>query len=85
MTIIQISANSNGSHSNQTSHGPISAPDGWAIIPDGMELPETFPFVGVEAVDGVVTRLTPGVVPEPPEPEEEPVPMEAVLGALLGG
>lgn len=45
---------------------------GWAVIPEGIKIPETFPFVNVEAENGVVTALTAGVVP--PDPEPEPVP-----------
>lgn len=80
MTIIEITALPNGAHRNQT--GTFSAiPDGWAIIPDGMETPN-FPFGEVEVaeeIDGVmtVTKWTPGEIPEPePEPEPEPTEFE---------
>lgn len=43
MKIIRIEPNGNGAHNNQTINGPISVPDGWALIPDGMETPN-FPF-----------------------------------------
>lgn len=80
MTIIEINALSNGAHNNQTINGADPAkfpvPEGWAIIPDGMETPN-FPF-GEITVDGsnppVVTSWTPGEIPEPepvPEPETE--------------
>ena len=77
MTIIEITALSNGAHRNQT--GTFSAvPDGWAVIPDGMTL-ENFPFGEVEAeeINGVmtVTKWTAGTIPEP-EPEPEPGPTE---------
>lgn len=77
MTIIEIAALSNGAHRNQT--GTSSAiPDGWAIIPDGMETPN-FPFGEVEVaeINGVmtVTKWTAGTIPEP-EPEPEPEPTE---------
>ena len=72
MTIIEIVPLDNGAHRNQTLSGNIRIPDGWAVIPDGMEIPKTLPFVNVEAENGVVTALTAGVVP--PEPEPEPVP-----------
>lgn len=44
--IVEIKALPNGAHNNQAYHGVL--PDGWAIIPDDMELPN-FPFGEVEA------------------------------------
>lgn len=72
MQIIKIEAYENGGHANQT--GTFSkVPDGYAVIPDGMAIPETFPFVDITVENGVVTSMTAGVVPEPePEPEAEP-------------
>lgn len=69
MKTIELSALENGAHRNMNSPA-LSAPlEGWAMIPEEMELPETYPFVGVEAeeIDGVmtVTALTPGTVPAP--------------------
>ena len=71
MRIIEIQAQENGAHRNQT--GPFSTiPEGWAVIPDDMET-ESFPFgdVAVEELDGVptVTAWTPGIVPEPEAPD----------------
>lgn len=70
MRIIELSVLSNGAHRNRDSSELLTPPDGWAMIPDEMELPNTYPFVsGVEAekIDGVmtVTALTPGTMPEP--------------------
>ena len=75
MKMIEIAALKNGAHRNQTYHGFL--PEGWAIIPDGLEIPGTFPFVDitVEYFEGmaVVATMTAGVVPEPtPTPEREP-------------
>ena len=72
MLIIEIAAQSNGAHRNQT--GTFrTIPEGWAVVPEGMEIPDTFPFVNLTAEDGVVTSMTAGVVPESePEPEPEP-------------
>ena len=74
MTIIEISALENGAHRNQT-WNMCTIPDGWAVIPDGMET-ENFPFgdVTIEEIDGImtVTSWTPGEIPEP-EPEPKPV------------
>lgn len=83
MQIVEIAALSNGAHRNQT--GTFrTIPDGWAVVPEGMEIPDTFPFVNLTAEDGVVTSMTAGVVPEPePEPTPEPTDTE-VLNALLG-
>ena len=75
MQMIEILALDNGAHRNQTYPGGL--PEGWAIIPDDIEVPDTFPFVDIEVadVDGVMTvaSMTAGIVPEPtPEPEREP-------------
>lgn len=79
MRLIEILALDNGAHRNYTIEGEAPIPEGWAVIPEEMESPETFPFVDVVAkdVDGVmiVTSMTAGVMPEPePEPEPEPQP-----------
>ena len=80
MRIIEIAALSNGAHRNQT--GTFSAvPDGWAILPDGMETPN-FPF-GEVTVDNsappVVTSWKAGEWPEPePEPDPKPTTEERV-------
>lgn len=85
MKIIEIETLSNGGHRNQTIEGILSnIPIGWAVIPDDMEIPATFPFVNIEVEDGIVTAMTEGIVPEPtPEPEPEPT-TDEVLNALLG-
>lgn len=75
MTIIEITALSNGAHRNQTSTFS-KIHDGWAVIPDGMETPN-FPFGEVEVaeINGVmtVTKWTAGTIPEPePEPKPDP-------------
>lgn len=82
MRIIEIKALDNGAHQNQTYHGVL--PDGWAIIPDDMAIPATFPFVNITVEGDTVTSMTEGVVPEPaPEPEAEASDTE-VLNVLLG-
>lgn len=69
MKIIELLALSNGAHRNMESSALSAPPDGWAVIPEEMVLPDTYPFVGVEAeeIDGImtVTSLTPGTIPEP--------------------
>ncbi len=63
MFIIKIEAQENGAHANQD--GPVgSVPDGWALVPDGMAIPDTFPFVDIIVENGVVTGMTAGTVPE---------------------
>ena len=83
MKIIEIQPLDNGAHRNQEG-GLRTVPEGWALIPDGMEIPDTFPFVDIEVDGQTVTSMTAGIVPEPePEPEPEPTDTE-VLNALLG-
>lgn len=84
MQIIEIESLENGAHRNQDGFiGDV--PAGWAVIPDGMELPN-FPF-GDIAVDEtqtppVVTIWTPLPVPDDPPPENAPLTVEARLTAL---
>lgn len=78
MRIIQIEPLPNGAHRNQSTSAK-TPPDGWAIIPPDMAIPSTYPFVDIEAEDGVVVSMTAGTVPEPePEPEPEPTVDERV-------
>jgi hypothetical protein len=75
MKMIEISRLSNGAHRNQTLNGSMPCPEGWAVVPAGLDTPN-FPFgdVTVAEIDGVktVTSWTPLPIPEP-EPEPEPV------------
>ena len=78
MNMLEIKALDNGAHNHQTFHGVLS--DGWAVIPDGMNL-ENFPFgeAETEEVNGImtVTKWTPGTLPEPePVPEPEPTQLD---------
>lgn len=75
MTIIEIIPLDNGAHRNQTIDGQIAVPEGWAEIPAGMAVPETFPFVDIEVEGNVVVKMTAGTVPEP-EPETTPEPTQ---------
>ena len=44
MRIVEIAALENGAHRNQT--GAFSEiPEGWAVIPEDMALPDTFPRI----------------------------------------
>lgn len=55
MQIIEINALPNGAHNNQTCHGKLL--EGWAYIPDDMELPESFPFVNITVDGDTVTGM----------------------------
>lgn len=72
MLIIEIEPLSNGAHRNQT--GTFrTIPEDWAMVPDSITVPDTFPFVDIEVDGQTVTAMTAGIVPEPePEPEPEP-------------
>lgn len=70
MKIIEITALENGAHRNQTGSFQ-TVPSGWAVIPETVPIPATFPFVLIELDGNTVTSMTAGVVPEP-EPEPEP-------------
>lgn len=79
MQMIEIAALPNGAHRNQTGDFR-TIPEGWAVVPEEMEIPETFPFVNIETEDGVVTSMTAGTVPEP-EPEPDPT-LEERMSAM---
>ena len=72
--IISIKENLNGSRSNQ-SITPETIPDGWAVVPSDMEIPDTFPFINAtfENINGImtVTRMTSGAFPVFPEKSAE--------------
>lgn len=87
MKIIEIAAHGNGAHNNQEIYGVdpsvFPVPDGWAVIPEDIVIPDTFPFVNITVADSAedgapfVTSMTAGVVPEPePEPIREPTELE---------
>lgn len=77
MRIIEIVALDNGAHRNQ--NGGLSVvPEGWAVIPDGMTIPDTFPFVNITVKDGVVTSMTAGTMPEPEPVEEVPTQLDMI-------
>ena len=83
MKIIEIQPLDNGAHRNQEG-GLRTIPDGWAMIPATVDIPDTFPFVDIEVDGQTVASMTAGIVPEPePEPEPDPTDTE-VLNALLG-
>ena len=64
MRIIEIAALDNGAHRNQTGSF-TTVPDGWAVIPDSMIIPDTFPSVNIEIDGQMVVSMTAGVIPAP--------------------
>ena len=73
MRIIKIATNEDGAHAYQTLSVDIPLPDGYALVPDDVEIPDTIPYVNIEVENYVVTSMTAGKVPEPePIPEPEP-------------
>ena len=81
MRIIEIAALENGAHRNQSGFvGDV--PAGWAAIPDGMEVPETFPFVVITVEDGVVTEMEAGIVPDVPDSSGQKPSIEDRVTAL---
>lgn len=83
MKLIEIAALSNGAHKNQTCNFEIDVPDGWAVIPEGMAVPDTFPFVNLTVDGQTVTSMTAGTIPEPePEPDPEPTAEDITLDLM---
>ena len=83
MRIIEITALDNGAHRNQ--EGVFATiPDGWAVVPSTMAVPDTFPFVDIEVDGNVVVAMTAGTMPEPePEPEPEPTAQDDIDAMLV--
>lgn len=66
MTIIKIEKEQNGWHQNIS--GSVSnVPKGWALLPESIQIPDTFPFVNIEVdeIDDImtVTSMTAGAKP----------------------
>lgn len=72
MRIIEIAPLQNGAHNNQQSNAIVTPHDDWAIIPDDMPIPDSFPFVNITVDGNVVTSMT--AAPVPPQPEPKPAP-----------
>ena len=83
MNIIEIVALDNGAHRNQ--NGSFKTiPDGWAVVPENISIPGTFPFVDITVKDSIVTSMTAGIVPEPePMPEPEPSEMDILEAQVM--
>lgn len=78
MNIVEIKPFDNGGHRNQ-GWDSMLIPDGYAVIPDDMEL-KNFPFGEVTAkeINGVmtVTKWVAGTIPKVEEPERPVTEME---------
>lgn len=72
--MIEIEALENGAHRNQYFHGEL--PEGWAIIPEDMIVPDTFPFVNIEVEEKTYYN-------EVPAPTEEGVSMTQEAYTML--
>ena len=70
MKLIKIEQNQNGSHANQTTSAEIQIPFGWAVIPEDMEIPDSFPFVNIVVDGDVVVSMAARALPEPTEEEK---------------
>lgn len=57
MRFVEVSALPNGAHRNQAIMGEMETPEGWAVIPEEMDIPDSFPFVNISAVDGIVESM----------------------------
>nr|DAK68515.1 MAG TPA: protein of unknown function (DUF4376) [Caudoviricetes sp.] len=57
MNLIKITALPSGAHENRNTPWETTVPEGWAIIPENMKIPESFPFVDIEVkeIEGVQT------------------------------
>lgn len=83
MRIIEITALDNGAHRNQSCN-LRDVPDGWAVIPESMDIPDTFPFVNITVEGQTVTSMTAGGVPDPePAPDPEPTAQEDTDAMLV--
>lgn len=77
MVIVEINPLSNGAHRNQIQKGRIirNIPEGWAAVPVDLEdeAVSYLPFINLTVVDGEITGVAQGTIPQPePTPEPEP-------------
>ena len=56
MWIVCLTSNPNGSHNDHRANHITAVPDGWAMIPDALTVPDTFPFVDIEAAELTYTE-----------------------------
>lgn len=67
-----------GKHNTITGNNLMIYP-GYALIPNGMAFPASFPYADIEVRDKVVTKMTPLPVPDPtPEPTPAPTQLDRI-------
>lgn len=81
MWIVNLEANSNGSHNDHRADHITTVPDGWAMIPEGFELPASFPFGDITAEEVTYYRK---VEVEPGVTEDRPYTMMTVTAMTEG-
>lgn len=68
MNLIKLEPLVNGAHENRNSPWETVVPEGWAIIPSDVPIPDSFPFVDIEVekIDGIktVVKMTPREIPQ---------------------
>jgi len=84
MRLIEIAENELGGHQNQDIAAEIPVPEGWAVIPPDMAIPETFPFVRITVKNQRVTSMVAGTMPPEPEPTPPEPTADDILNAILG-
>lgn len=57
MKIIEIKPLENGAHNNSEADSFEIIPDGWAVIPEFVEIPEIYPFVFIEMNNEEIVKL----------------------------
>lgn len=73
-----LSVDDHGKHNTITGNN-LMIYTGYALIPNGMALPTSFPYVDIEVQNKVVTKMTPLPVPEPtPEPTPAPTQLDRI-------
>ncbi|MEM5780022.1 MAG: hypothetical protein AAGU02_02615 [Lawsonibacter sp.] len=73
MKLIEIAPLMSGAHRNYTIDLDVPTPEGWAVIPDDMIVPSSFPFVDITVADGSVTSIVAREAPAPAH-ENDPEP-----------
>lgn len=75
MLMVEIKPLENGAHRNQMGSNDVAIPDGWAVVPENLEMEARsyLPFVDLTVMDGEIVSVSQGTIPEPgPEPAPEP-------------
>lgn len=65
MNIVKILPDADGGHDTFFGLCSTPAPEGWARVPDGMELQECWPYVDLTVEDGEDLPVVTGMTPRP--------------------